>query len=187
MAFASRVIVAVVGLALGAYALRQMDQVEGAYRPTDAEASGDVRGARGDFLRGIVGPGGCWVVFVVGAALVVVAAWPRRQGRDRRRLRPAARVALALLGLAVTAYGVASLTGGWMGKPPWQKSVSEYEGTDVPPRVVIFSARPNLRRDWVGGALTVVGIATIAAAARRPEMRRSLRGASERAMRSVDS
>jgi hypothetical protein len=29
------------------------------------------------------------------------------------------RIALVVLGLAVAVYGVASLTGGWLGAPPW--------------------------------------------------------------------
>jgi hypothetical protein len=31
----------------------------------------------------------------------------------------ALRIALVVLGLAVGVYGVASLTGGWLGEPPW--------------------------------------------------------------------
>src|SRR5262245_35574701 len=32
------------------------------------------------------------------------------------------RVALVVLGLAMAVYGVASLTGGWLGTPPWWKT-----------------------------------------------------------------
>lgn len=34
-------------------------------------------------------------------------------------MRPAIRIALIALGLAAALYGIASLTGGWMGTPPW--------------------------------------------------------------------
>lgn len=58
-----------------------------------------------------------------------------QESRDRERLAPLSpacgrqrydaavrapvRVVLVVLGLAVVVYGVASLTGGWLGTPPW--------------------------------------------------------------------
>jgi hypothetical protein len=45
----------------------------------------------------------------------------RRLGALRYHLgmRPAVRIALVVLGQAFAVYGVASLTGGWLGTPPW--------------------------------------------------------------------
>lgn len=37
------------------------------------------------------------------------------------RVRPAIRLSLVALGLAAAVYGTASLTGGWLGTPPWWK------------------------------------------------------------------
>jgi hypothetical protein len=34
-------------------------------------------------------------------------------------MRPAVRVGLVVLGAAMAVYGAASLTGGWLGTPPW--------------------------------------------------------------------
>lgn len=42
------------------------------------------------------------------------------------------RLSLVALGLALAIYGTASLTGGWLGTPPWW---------DVPPRWMLNDAR----------------------------------------------
>ncbi len=47
----------------------------------------------------------------LGLTLILVGAWPER---------PAIRIAIAAAGLAAALYGVASLTGGWLGTAPWQ-------------------------------------------------------------------
>src|SRR5688500_6920374 len=38
---------------------------------------------------------------------------------DRRVRSRVPRIALSVVGLALAIYGVASLTGAWLGKPPW--------------------------------------------------------------------
>lgn len=46
-------------------------------------------------------------------------------------IRPAVRIALVVLGLAAIVYGTASLTGGWLGAPPWwERDASESERWD---------------------------------------------------------
>jgi hypothetical protein len=51
------------------------------------------------------------ISFGLGLAIAAIGWWPENV---------AARVLLGVVGLAVSLYGVASITGGWLGTPPWQ-------------------------------------------------------------------
>jgi hypothetical protein len=63
------------------------------------------------------------------------------------------RAALGLVGFALAIYGVASLTGAWLGEPPW------WEQTDR------FWVRPRPGREWISGGVTALGLALVAFAA----------------------
>lgn len=90
-------------------------------------------------------------------------------------MRPAVRIALVALGLAAAVYGVASLTGGWLGTPPWWTQITGGSGFETG-----FRAGPDgkqemfcERREWSivpvhvrsdadsywGGGVAVAGVA----------------------------
>jgi len=103
------------------------------------------------FLRHpeLLGEGREWIglgLGIVGLTLVVLA-WPRRQrlpGAPARLVASAPRVGMLLLGSALYVYAVASLTGAWLGEPPWWR-------THTPPaEVQAFRARAH--QHWYGHA-----------------------------------
>ena len=94
-------------------------------------------------------------------------------------MRRPLRLALAALGLVAVLYGLASLTGGWLGTPPWESSAEErsFRWEEV------SFLRPNLttqgryeafrwddedepeqssRRQWAALAITAAGLALAA-------------------------
>jgi hypothetical protein len=98
------------------------------------------------------------------------------EGPDAVRLR-VVRLAVACVGLAVAVYSLASLTGGWLGKPPWwwrdPADLSEHEEDELIMSTAPEAERHNdvvLRREGrerisailvaVGGAAAVVGLAS---------------------------
>ncbi len=105
---------------------------------------------------------------------------------------PLARLVVGLIGLAVGMYGLASLTGCWLGKPPWwhrdrsELSIGEeWElvsalGTKslTPAQRDLVERRSDLvlRRDgreWISGALVAVGFAAVGAGLASARPRRS--------------
>ena len=78
---------------------------------------------------------------------------PRPRRYDPRVRSLPLRIAVGVVGFAVAVYGVASLTGEWLGTPPW------WEETDR------FWVRPRPARKWVSGAVTALGLALVAFAA----------------------
>lgn len=74
-------------------------------------------------------------------------------------MNPALRVGLVVLGAAMAVYGAASLTGGWLGTPPWWPQVRDPSGW--------FRRHPELwgeGREWIGLSLAIVGLALVLAA-----------------------
>ena len=127
---------------------------------------------------------------------VSTARSPGREDAPRRRqydaaVRASVRLALVVLGLAVAVYGTASLTGGWLGTPPWWTKVvpsglSDWEAglsgpEDEPP---FFGFGNNIRenpkydpvsqyfnrlwrtdpvpgREWISGGVVAAGAALV--------------------------
>jgi hypothetical protein len=75
------------------------------------------------------------------------------------------RLALVVVGLAVAVYGVAALTGCWLGEPPWWPQLPEswtlWHGES--PSVVLEG------RAWIGVSVTILGV-TLALAASAPRL-----------------
>lgn len=108
-------------------------------------------------------------------------------------MRPAVSIALVVVGLAAATYGTASLTGGWLGTPPWWEhsergayewmlgsgSVWGFEPPEPPPYWVTVA---NQGREWISGGVVAVGLALIAFGAwgRRGRSSRSHRRSSTR-------
>ena len=72
------------------------------------------------------------------------------------------RLALIGLGLALAVYGTSTLTGGWLGVPPWWVTET---GADVTVfgethRLALEQARSG--REWVSGAVIAVGVGLVA-------------------------
>ena len=84
-------------------------------------------------------------------------------------------LALVVLGLALVFYGTASLTGGWMGTPPWWESRESAEPLPPPELVRIEGGEPRLLqrypaawfvpevtpregRELISGAVIAVGV-----------------------------
>jgi hypothetical protein len=87
-------------------------------------------------------PGREWIsggVLVVGLGLAIVSR--------------ALRITLVVLGLAAAVYGIASLTGGWLGTPPWWEH--EALGSDSGMEPVAF---PRRGRESVSERLVLVGL-----------------------------
>ncbi len=89
------------------------------------------------------------------------------------------RIALFVVGLAMAVYGTASLTGGWLGEPPWlerEVSIEEFVehrygvslASPTYPRTVLVEREG---REWISGGVAAVGLAlaTFAAWPRRPK------------------
>lgn len=99
------------------------------------------------------------------------------------------RLAIGTLGLAVAVYGASTLTGAWLGDPPWwerAETATEYHdrlledlrkypaagGTSGMPPVVFaknwvdafrpLEAAPREGREWISGGVTVAGLALLA-------------------------
>ncbi len=89
---------------------------------------------------------------------------PRRCARradapDPVPMRPAVRAGLVVLGAAMVVYRVASVTGCWLGMPPWWPQVRDPSGW--------FRRHPELwgeGREWIGLSLAIVGLALMVAA-----------------------
>jgi hypothetical protein len=83
------------------------------------------------------------------------------------------RISLVVLGLAVALYGVASLTGGWLGEPAWCRT-REHSEHNVSSRlsnglVLESGARvrydkvgPRPGREWISAGVLVSGLALVA-------------------------
>lgn len=72
------------------------------------------------------------------------------------------RLTLVVLGLALTVYGTASVTGGWLGTPPWWVTAT---GADVTVfgatrRLALEQERPG--RERISGAVIAVGFGLVA-------------------------
>ena len=86
----------------------------------------------------------------------------------------ALRFALIVVGLAISVYGVASITGGWLGTPswwePWWEQVTEREWHEGP---VVYARgyAPVAARPGIGVGVAVAGLllATICAWPRRKQ------------------
>ena len=93
-------------------------------------------------------------------------------------MRRSARVVLGTLGIAAAVYGLASLTGGWLGTPLWwergQPLTHEPPLAGAPSEVVVRVPRDG--REWISGALIVVGSAVLAALPRRSRVLRFVVG-----------
>ncbi len=111
------------------------------------------------------------VLVLVGLALAAFAVWPRWE---------ASRPALGALGLAFGLYGLASLTGGWMGAPPWwARRVEDLHVGDIvvtsPDRREVhpcfIRAPVSEPSPWLDAAVSAAGLALVAFAAwpRRPK------------------
>lgn len=80
------------------------------------------------------------------------------------------RIGFVLVGLAATVYGAASLTGGWLGEPPWwtthaPPSRDAFEGTglnyDAVSHFMDFSG-PRRGRAWISLGVVAVGLTFVA-------------------------
>jgi hypothetical protein len=96
---------------------------------------------------------------------------------------------LMVVGLAVAVYGVASLTGGSLGTPPWWERVEDRSRWIGPEewiregRGFFFSSGNGLTfvtdtvtigragREWVSAAVVIAGLALVAVGARMPRLR----------------
>jgi hypothetical protein len=77
------------------------------------------------------------------------------------------RFALASLGLVAAVYGAASLTGGWLGTPPWWESWTPWERSSwdqkSDPEDVRFTRngfeylKPGEDREWISYGVTALG------------------------------
>lgn len=111
-------------------------------------------------------------------------SYPPGRGRYDSPVRPAVVIALVVVGLSGVVYGAASLTGGWLGTPPWwEREVSTEEYIEHRWGVVLASPSPlispdrtlSIEREGRGvtsGAVIAVGLALAALGAwplrRRP-------------------
>lgn len=92
----------------------------------------------------------------------------RRQSSTVAVMRPAARVGLVVLGTAMAVYGVASLTGGWLGTPPWAYRVHTIRSLDRAPGQPPPEAwcEEGIRdRPAIGTAVGIAGLALVAVGA----------------------
>ena len=91
--------------------------------------------------------------------------------------RPLA-LARGIVGLAAAVYGAASLTGGWLGTPPWWEvhvpdfKVETKGGVLVGVRLPTVAAHevPREGREWISAGVTAAGLGLLAWAA-WPRMR----------------
>ena len=84
-------------------------------------------------------------------------------------MRRPLRIALGIVGLAAAVYGAASLTGGWLGTPPWwwRLEVGEVQVSDPRTHFGDYNLRRVARpgREWISGGLTAAGLGLLAFAA----------------------
>lgn len=97
-------------------------------------------------------------------------------------MTPGLRLAFVVLGLAAILYGSASLTGGWLGTPPWWESRQPAEPLPPPELVRIEAGEPRLiqpypasrfipnvtpgeGRERISGAVIAMGVGLVALAA----------------------
>jgi hypothetical protein len=98
-------------------------------------------------------------------------------------MRRALHAAVVALGIAIAVYGVASLTGGWLGSPPWWETTrvetSKLGASDPAPDVHFgdYDVRrvPREGRRWYSVGVVAMGLALAAVGARagrgsRPRM-----------------
>ena len=81
-------------------------------------------------------------------------------------VRAPLRTALVALGLAAAVYGTASLTGGWLGPPPWweRRAQLRMDDTDrlMPPGFYHSPTswiEPLPGREWFSGGVVAAGLA----------------------------
>jgi len=86
---------------------------------------------------------------LVGVGLVALGS-RRASRKPSMGLR---RLLLLYVGVVALVYGVASLTGGWLGTPPWW---SHHE--PVPDLIGVYVDRPRVAREWVSGGLILLGV-----------------------------
>ena len=86
-------------------------------------------------------------------------------------MRRGVRIGFVVLGAAMAVYGGASLTGGWLGTPPWQEGwVAIATVRDEPsPQCGAYDVRvypmPRTDREWMSGGVVAVGLALVAVGA----------------------
>jgi hypothetical protein len=124
-------------------------------------------------------PGREWIsaaVIAVGLAVGALGAWPPSPSTSAA-LHGVLRIPLAAVGLAASVYGAASLTGGWLGTPPWwevrarfvwpslermeEDSVSdESDGWSGNRGLPLIEPRPG--REWISGGVMGAGLGLLA-------------------------
>jgi hypothetical protein len=93
-------------------------------------------------------------------------------------MRRAVRVGLVVLGAAMAAYGAASLTGGWLGTPPWWHQIEKrydeeyarrtWQFPEIRDEDAVYLIRrrvPRGGREWISGGVVAAGIALVAVGA----------------------
>lgn len=85
---------------------------------------------------------------------------PTRRGYDALAVSKRLRLALVAIGLAVAVYGVASLTGGWLGAPPWWRQEVRSPSTWQRQHPEWLGEG----REWIGVSVTATGLALTLAA-----------------------
>lgn len=79
------------------------------------------------------------------------------------------RIAATVVGFTLTVYGAASLTGGWLGTPPWwERELTSAESFELSMNGLIFAdegVRPREQREPVSIGFGVVGLALVACSA----------------------
>ncbi len=77
----------------------------------------------------------------------------------------AVRIATVVLGLALAVYGTASLTGGWLGEPPWwtERGASTQDRTDDVIWTFLWE-KPRSGREWISAGVAVAGLVLAVAA-----------------------
>src|SRR5436305_1871698 len=78
-------------------------------------------------------------------------------------MRRSVRVVLAALGIAAAIYGAASLTGGWLGTPPWWQQTWVVERTwSAEGRIIdhfrVEGQELNPNREWDSGYVIAAGL-----------------------------
>jgi hypothetical protein len=73
-------------------------------------------------------------------------------------MRSPARIVLVVVGLAAAVYGTASLTGQWLGTPPWwtEEASTSAEIFGRQWRIDLVQFRSG--REWISGGVVAVGL-----------------------------
>ena len=124
-----------------------------------------------------------WTVLIAfGAVVAAIGALGSRRrptAEEPLRERKSGRTSFIVVGLAIGVYGTASLTGGWLGEPPWW--MHEMDGPFGPsPWLAEHGVRPGpgqmarsfQRHRELLSVLTALSGFTLAAFAARPRLRR---------------